>query len=53
MTSQEKITFKSSDKEVAKVSKNGKIKALKAGKTVITVKSGTEVVKIKVTVKKK
>ena len=53
LTSQEKITFKSSDKEVAKVSKNGKIKALKAGKTVITVKSGTEVVKIKVTVKKK
>ena len=53
LTSQEKITFKSSDKKVAKVSKNGKIKALKAGKTVITVKSGTEVVKIKVTVKKK
>ena len=53
LTSQEKITFKSSDKEVAKVSENGKIKALKAGKTVITVKSGTEVVKIKVTVKKK
>ena len=53
LTSQEKITFKSSEKKVAKVSKNGKIKALKAGKTVITVKSGTEVVKIKVTVKKK
>ena len=53
LTSQEKITFKSSDKKVAKVSKNGKIKALKAGKTVITVKSGTEAVKIKVTVKKK
>ncbi len=53
LTSQEKITFKSSDKKVAKVSKNGKIKALKAGKTVITVKSGTEVVKVKVKVKKK
>lgn len=53
LTSQEKITFKSSDKEVVKVSKNGKIKALKAGKAVITVKSGTEVVKVKVKVRKR
>ena len=53
LTSQEKITYKSSDKKVAKVSKTGKIKAVKAGKAVITVKSGDKMVKVKVSVKKK
>ncbi len=53
LTSQEKITFRSSNKKVAKVGKDGKIEALKTGKTVITVRSGAKVVKIKVKVKKK
>ncbi len=53
LTSQEKITFRSSNRKVAKVGKDGKIEALKKGKTVITVRSGAKVVKIKVKVKKK
>ena len=53
LTSQEKITFQSLDKKVAKVSKTGKVKAVKAGKTVIMVKSGTKKIKVKVTVTKK
>ena len=53
LTSQEKITFRSSNRKVAKVGKDGKIEALKTGRTVITVRSGAKVVKIKVKVKKK
>ena len=34
-----KVTYKSSNEKVATVSKNGKIKALKKGKTTITVRS--------------
>ncbi len=50
------ITYKSSDKDVAKVSKNGTIKAKGKGKTVITVKikledGRTKTVKKKITVK--
>ena len=53
LTSQEKITLRSSNRKVAKVGKDGKIEALKTGNTVITVRSGAKVVKIKVKVKKK
>lgn len=47
------ITYKSSNKEVATVSKNGVVKALKTGTTNITVKYKKKTVKIKVTVKNK
>ena len=50
LTSVEKITYKSSNKKVAKVS-GGKIRALKKGKATITITSGKKKVKIKVTVK--
>ncbi len=46
-----KVTFKSSKKKVATVSKNGVVTAKKAGKCVITIKSGNKKVKVKVTVK--
>lgn len=48
----EKVTFKSSNKKVAKVTKNGVVKAVKKGKCKITVKtaSGKKAV-VKVTVK--
>ena len=49
--SQDKITYKTSNKKIATVSKTGKIKAKKKGKATITVKSGSKKVKIKVTVK--
>lgn len=52
LTSLEKITYQSSDKKVATVSRKGKITAKKAGKAVITVKVGKKRAKIKVTVKK-
>ena len=52
ITSTEKITYKSSDKKVAKVSSKGEITAKKAGKANITVKSGKKKVVIKVAVKK-
>lgn len=52
VTSTEKITYQSSNKKVATVSGKGKIKAKKAGKANITVKSGKKKVVIKVTVKK-
>ena len=46
-----KITYKSSNKKVATVSKTGKIKAKKKGKATITVKCGKLTKKIKVAVK--
>ncbi|MBE5881391.1 MAG: hypothetical protein E7289_03630 [Lachnospiraceae bacterium] len=53
VTTLEKVTYTSSNKKVATVSKTGKIKAKKAGKATITVKCGKKTVKVKVTVKKK
>ena len=53
VTTLEKVTYKSSNKKVVTVSKNGKIKAKKAGKATITIKCGKKTVKVKVTVKKK
>lgn len=49
--SDEKLTYSSSNKKVATVDKNGKIKGKKAGTATITVKSGTVQVKCVVTVK--
>lgn len=49
----DKITFKSSNKKVATVSKNGVIKAKKAGKARITVKSGKRTKWCRVVVKNK
>ena len=51
ITSQDKITYTTSNKKIAKVSSDGVITARKAGKATITVKSGGKTVKIKVTVK--
>lgn len=51
ITAQDKVTFKTSNKKVATVSKSGKITAKKAGKATITVKAGKKSVKITVTVK--
>ena len=51
-TSQEKVTYTSSNKKVATVTSRGVITAKKAGKATITVKSGKKTVKIRVTVKK-
>ncbi len=51
VTSKEKITYTSSNKKVATVSKNGVIRAKKAGTAKITVKSGKK--KVVVTVKVK
>ena len=51
VTSREKITYTSSNKKVATVSKNGVIRAKKAGTAKITVKSGKK--KVVVTVKVK
>lgn len=47
-----KVTFKSSNTKVATVNKKGVVKGKKAGKSVITIKSGNKTVKVKVTVKK-
>lgn len=52
ISSREKATFTSSNKKVAKVDSKGRIKALKPGKTTITVKIGNKKAKFKVTVKK-
>ena len=49
--SDEKITYKSSNRKVAAVTSSGKITAKKKGTAVITVKSGSVSVKCKVTVK--
>lgn len=51
-TSKSKVTYKTSDKKIATVSKNGVIKAKKAGTATITVKSGSKTVKVKVKVTK-
>ena len=51
LTSQQKIKYTSSKKKVATVSSKGVIKAKKAGKTTITVKSGSKKYKITVKVK--
>ena len=48
----EKVTFTSSNKKVATVSKTGKITAKKAGKAKITVKAGKKKVTVNVVVKK-
>lgn len=47
-----KVTYKTSNKKVATVTKKGLVKAKKAGKAKITVKAGTKKVVVKVTVKK-
>ncbi|HIV23950.1 MAG TPA: Ig-like domain-containing protein [Candidatus Merdiplasma excrementigallinarum] len=49
--SDEKITYKSSNKKVVTVNAKGRLKALKKGTAVITVKSGKKKVTCKVTVK--
>ena len=49
-TSQEKVTYKSSNLKVVKVSKNGKVTAKKKGSAKITVKSGKKTVTCKVKV---
>ena len=49
--SQDKIIYKTSNKKVAKVSKSGKIKAIRKGKANITVISGEVEIVCKVTVK--
>ena len=51
LTSQQKATYQSSDSKVVSVSKKGKITAKKKGIAIITIKSGTKVIKVKVTVK--
>ena len=51
LTSQQKITYITSNKKVAVVNAKGKITGKKKGTAVITVKSGKKSVKCKVTVK--
>lgn len=53
VTSMQKVTYKSSNTKVATVSSKGVVKAKKAGKVKITVKSGSKKFVVKVTVKKK
>ncbi len=50
VTSQQKVTYTTSDKKVASVSKKGMITAKKKGKATITVKSGSKKKTIKVVV---
>lgn len=52
VTSQQKVTYKSSNKKVLTVDSKGNLKAKKAGKAKITVQSGKKKVVITVTVKK-
>ena len=52
ITSQDKVTYKTSDKKVATVSAKGVITGKKAGKAKITVTSGKKKVTVTVTVKK-
>ena len=49
--SDDKITYKSSNKKIATVTAKGVVKGIKKGKTTITIKSGKKSVKVKVTVK--
>lgn len=53
VTSKQKVTYKSSNKKVVTVSSKGAIKAKKAGKAKITVKSGSKKYTVTVVVKKK
>ncbi len=50
VTSQDKVTFTTSNKKVATVSSKGKIKAVGVGTATITVKAGKKTAKCKVTV---
>ena len=50
-SSEEKFTYRSSNKKVATVSKSGKVKGVKKGTATITIKSGKISVKVTVTVK--
>lgn len=52
ITSGEKITYESSDPEIAKVSKTGVVTGLKPGTVTITIRSGKRTVTCKITVKK-
>ena len=52
ITSQDKVTYTSSDPKVAKVDKKGKIRARKAGKATITVKAGKKIFRCTVKVTK-
>ena len=52
ISSLEKITYQSSNKKIATVDSNGKIKGIRPGKAVITVKAGSAKVKCTVTVTK-
>ena len=52
ITSGEKITYESSDPEIAKVSKTGVVTGLKPGIVTITIRSGKRTVTCKITVKK-
>lgn len=52
VTSQQKVTYKSSNKKVATVSAKGKITARKKGNATITIKSGSKKITCKVTVRK-
>ena len=52
VTSQDKITYKISNKKVATVSKKGVVKGKKAGKAKITVKSGSKKYTVTVVVTK-
>ena len=51
ITSQEKVTYRSSNKKIATVSSKGVIKGRRKGTVTITVKSGKVTKKIKITVK--
>ena len=50
VTSQQKVTYKSSNKKIVTVSSKGVIKAVKPGKATITVKSGSKSKKVTVVV---
>ena len=52
ITTKDKASYKTANKKIAAVAKNGKITAKKAGKTTITVKVGKKTKKVKVTVTK-
>ncbi len=51
ITSQQKVTYRSQNKNVATVTSKGKIKAKKKGTTTVLIKSGGKQVKCKVTVR--
>lgn len=51
VTTQQKCTYISSNKKTAIVNKKGRLKALKKGKSMLTIKSGKAVIKCKIIVK--